>query len=126
MFGFGRKDSPSEDEGFVSHLIELRNRVVQSLIVVLLMFGVCFYFGWHARHGERGLIAQAQRTEEITLARQELARAEAARDAIERRVQGLRGDHVERDQLDERARALLNMVGRDEIVLPYPAGQRLY
>ncbi len=44
MFGFGRKNTPSEDEGFVSHLIELRNRVVQSLVVVFLMFGVCFYF----------------------------------------------------------------------------------
>ena len=44
MFGFGRKDTPSEDEGFVSHLIELRNRVMRALVVVLLMFGVCFYF----------------------------------------------------------------------------------
>ena len=44
MFGFGRKNTPSEDEGFVSHLVELRNRVMQSLVVVLIMFGVCFYF----------------------------------------------------------------------------------
>jgi sec-independent protein translocase protein TatC len=44
MFGFGRKNTPSEDEGFVSHLVELRNRVVQSLVVVVIMFGVCFYF----------------------------------------------------------------------------------
>src|SRR5919107_659214 len=45
MFGwFGRKEAPVEDEGFISHLIELRNRVVQSLVVVFLMFGVCFYF----------------------------------------------------------------------------------
>ncbi len=101
-------------------------RRAKEAVLPLVFIAVCFYFGWHARHGERGLLAHAQRTEEITLARVELARAEAARDAIERRVQGLRGDHVERDQLDERARALLNMVGRDEIVLPYPAGQRLY
>ena len=45
MFGFGRKkNKPEEDEGFISHLVELRNRVVQSLVVVLLMFGACFYF----------------------------------------------------------------------------------
>ncbi len=105
---------------------EALKRRTKEALLPLAFIAVCFYFGWHARHGERGLIAHAQRTEEIALARVDLARAEAARDAIERRVLGLRGDHVERDQLDERARALLNMVGRDEIVLPYPAGQRLY
>ena len=52
--------------------------------------------------------------------------SEADRDAMERRVTGLRSDRVDRDQLDERARALLNMVGRDEIVVPYAPERRLY
>ena len=34
----------SEEESFVSHLVELRNRLIKSLVVVLLVFGVCFYF----------------------------------------------------------------------------------
>ena len=34
----------AEEESLVSHLIELRNRLIKSLIVVLLLFGVCFYF----------------------------------------------------------------------------------
>jgi sec-independent protein translocase protein TatC len=34
----------SQEESFVSHLVELRNRVIRSAIVVLLVFGVCFYF----------------------------------------------------------------------------------
>jgi len=34
----------AEEESFVSHLVELRDRIIRSLIVVLLMFGVCFYF----------------------------------------------------------------------------------
>jgi len=34
----------AEEESFVSHLVELRDRLIRSLIVVLLMFGVCFYF----------------------------------------------------------------------------------
>ena len=33
-----------KEESFVSHLVELRSRIVRSLVVVLLMFGVCFYF----------------------------------------------------------------------------------
>ena len=32
------------EESFVSHLVELRDRVIRALVVVLLMFGVCFYF----------------------------------------------------------------------------------
>jgi sec-independent protein translocase protein TatC len=34
----------SQEESFVSHLVELRNRVIRSAVVVLLVFGVCFYF----------------------------------------------------------------------------------
>jgi len=34
----------SQEESFVSHLVELRDRIIRSLVVVLLMFGVCFYF----------------------------------------------------------------------------------
>jgi cell division protein FtsB len=77
-------------------------------------------------HGERGTIAREQRLADIAAARAELSRAEAERDAIERRVSGLRGERLDRDQLDERARALLNMAGRDEIVVPFPADRRLY
>jgi cell division protein FtsB len=45
---------------------------------------------------------------------------------MERRVQGLRGDRLDRDQLEERARQLLNMIGRDEIVMPYGTERRLF
>ncbi|MGE0801352.1 MAG: twin-arginine translocase subunit TatC [Lautropia sp.] len=49
IFGFGKRKgagdaSVEDDESFVSHLIELRDRVIRSLVVVLLLFGVCFYF----------------------------------------------------------------------------------
>ena len=91
-----------------------------------MFLAVSGYFGWHAMHGERGLIAREQRIADIAAARQVLAEAVAERDAIERRVVGLRGDRLDRDQLDERARSLLGMVGRDEIVVPYGDGRRLY
>lgn len=104
---------------------ELKRRA-KDAVLPLFFIGVCFYFGWHARHGERGLIAFEQRTADIAAARAELARVEAERDAMERRVHGLRGGQLDRDQLDERARALLNMAGRDEIVLPYGPGRSLY
>ncbi|MEI8302732.1 MAG: twin-arginine translocase subunit TatC [Burkholderiales bacterium] len=39
-----KSDDPAQEESFVSHLVELRDRLVKSLIVVLVLFGVCFYF----------------------------------------------------------------------------------
>lgn len=34
----------SQEESFVSHLVELRNRIIRALVVVLVMFGIAFYF----------------------------------------------------------------------------------
>jgi cell division protein FtsB len=103
----------------------LRRRA-RDAVWPLLFIGLCGYFLYHARHGERGLIARDVRRAEIAAAKAELHEIERERDRMERRVAALRGDMVDRDQLDERARALLNMVGRDEIVVPYEPGRRLY
>lgn len=107
-------------------LLSAIKRGLRALVLPALFLSVSSYFAWHAMHGERGLIAREQRLADITAARAELSRAEADRDQIERRVAGLRGERLDRDQLDERARSLLNMVGRDEIVVPYAPGHRLY
>jgi len=34
----------AQEESFVSHLVELRDRLIRSLLVVLVLFFVCFYF----------------------------------------------------------------------------------
>jgi len=107
-------------------LLRFLKRVFNALALPVVFLAVSGYFVWHAMHGERGLIAREHRVADIAAARADLARAEADRDAIERRVSGLRSDRLDRDQLDERARALLNMAGRDEIVVPYPQDRRLY
>ena len=36
--------TPEQEESFVSHLVELRDRMIKSLIVVVALFCVCFYF----------------------------------------------------------------------------------
>ena len=101
-------------------------RSVRDALPPLGFIALCVYFAWHALHGDFGLLARERRLEDIAAAQAVLARAEAERDAMERRVSGLRGDRIDRDQLDERARTLLNLVGKDEIVIPYEAGRRLY
>lgn len=87
---------------------------------------LCGYFAWHSVHGDYGLLAREKRLEDLAMARAVLARAENERDAMERRVAALRGDRIDRDQLDERARMLLNLVGKDELVIPYEPGKRLF
>jgi cell division protein FtsB len=102
-------------------------RAFNVLWVPVVFAGLCWHFAWYAVHGPRvGSLARDAKTAEIATARIELARAEAGRDSMERRVAGLRGDMIDRDQLDERARALLNMVGKDELVAPYGPGRQLF
>ena len=101
-------------------------RRVRDALAPLGFAALCGYFAYHAVHGDFGLDARERRLADIAQARQILARATAGREALERRVDGMRGAQLDRDQLDERARTLLNMVGRDELVIPYEPGRRLY
>lgn len=101
-------------------------RGVKFLAAPVILASVAAFFIWHASHGDRGLIARDQRIAEIAAARSELQQATAEREAAERRVNALRGGQLDRDQLEERARAMLNLTNRDEIVIPYPPGQRLF
>ena len=34
----------NQDESFVSHLVELRDRIIRASVVVVLFFGLCFYY----------------------------------------------------------------------------------
>ena len=67
--------------------------------------------------GERGLIAWLRLTNEIRAAKEEAAEVHAEREALERRVSHLRPESLDRDLLDERARATLNVARPDEIVI---------
>ncbi|MBP0492340.1 septum formation initiator family protein [Roseomonas sp. SG15] len=101
-------------------------RRAQALVLPTIFFALCGYFAHHAIHGTRGLIARDTRNAEISAARIVLAEAEAERDAMERKVAGLRAEHLDRDMLEERARALLNVVAKDEIIVPYAPNRRLF
>lgn len=101
-------------------------RRLRAAALPVLFLACCGYFVWHAIHGERGLNARAVREQQIAEAIVERDRAQSDLAAMERRVQGLRGDRLDRDQLDERARQLLNMVGKDEIVIPYGPERKLF
>ena len=134
---FATVGGPREDRGFgaVSDDFGVGERAgfgvwlmrrLRAAVLPVLFLAMCGYFVWHAVHGERGLLAKEARAAQIAEAVVERDRTRMELAAMERRVQGLRGDRLDRDQLDERARQLLNMVGRDEIVVPYGPERRLF
>lgn len=104
---------------------ELKRRVGTAAGTCLAV-AVVGFFVWHTLQGSRGLIALGAIREQITLAEAELARLEAERDRLEARVSGLRTERLDADALDERARAMLNLAGKDDLVILYGPGGRLY
>jgi cell division protein FtsB len=78
--------------------------------------GAVAYFAYHAHHGDRGLHAKA--TYKVKIAEQEagLAEIRTERAQWERRVQLMRAEAMDRDLLDERARALLNIGHKNDVI----------
>jgi cell division protein FtsB len=107
-------------------LKRLLGRALRAVAVPSILSALTAFFIWHASHGARGLHAKEERIVEIAAARVELAHAVQERESAERRVSALRGTNIDRDQLEERARALLNLTQREEIIIPYPPSQRLF
>jgi len=101
-------------------------RRVGAAVGTVLAVAVVGFFVWHTLQGSRGLIALGAIREQIALAEAELARLEAERDRIELRVSGLRAERLDADALDERARLMLNLSGKDDMVILYGPGGRLY
>jgi len=97
----------------------LRRRI-RPVAVPLLGVAMLSYFGFHAVHGERGLIAWWQLRQDIRIAQAEHEKTAAERQVLERRVRLLRPGHPHPDMLDERARAMLNLIGPDEVLVLTP------
>ncbi len=102
------------------------NRRAKAAIAPLVFLAITGYFGWSATQGNHGLVAFAQRQELLTQADAEHAVALAERDSWERRVAGLRANHLDPDTLDERARAMLNLADPNDVIVPYTAKDRLF
>jgi cell division protein FtsB len=101
-------------------------RRLKALVAPTVFLAVGGFFVWHTIHGERGTLARERRIHDIATAQAGLEAARADHAAVQRRVNGLRADGLDRDQLEERARALLNLSQPGEVVVPYAPGQRLY
>ena len=100
----------------MSILREIRRRS-RLIVGPILGISLCGYFAFHLVEGDRGLVAWARLSQQVRETRATLAETEAERMMLERRVQLLRPEHLDRDMLDEQARATLNLAGPHEIVI---------
>ena len=105
---------------------EMRRRAVHVVgpILGLLVLG---YFLYHSFQGDRGLLAWVQLSQQVeqTTARRDTVAAERKR--LETLVSLLQSEHIDADLLDERARLLVGLGRRDELVIytgQKPAPQR--
>jgi len=83
------------------------------------------FFVWQASIGDRGLNAKAGFETQMAQMTQQLNALQAEKKAWERRVGLMRSDSVDADLLDEEARAMLDRVGKNDLVIfTAPSSQR--
>lgn len=90
-------------------------------LVPVIGFTLCFYFMWPLLQGERSYVRLMALEHEIAAVSGELTQAKAQRVALEKKVVGLRPGSIDRDLLDERARAMLGYRRVEDRVVFQPA-----
>jgi cell division protein FtsB len=84
---------------------------------VILCAVAMLYLGVHAIGGNSGLKSWFAVTGKITKVEQELAVTRAERERLERTVNLLRADSLDRDMLDETARQALGLSHPDDLII---------
>jgi cell division protein FtsB len=101
-------------------------RVVRSVVPPTIFLGIAVYFGWNATQGDHGMQAYQQQLGLLAQAQQVQQDALTEQAAWRRRVNGLKEQSLDTDILDERARAMMNMADRNDIVIPYDRHDPLF
>ncbi|MEM7497970.1 MAG: septum formation initiator family protein [Pseudomonadota bacterium] len=83
----------------------------------VLLLAIALIFAHSALEGQRGLRALHVARAEIVALEVELAEAEAERQEVANLVRRLNPDFLDLDLLDERARDVLGVARRDELVI---------
>ena len=86
-------------------------------LLVLFVYGLAVYFGYHAVVGSRGLLAWRQLNRDIADAQQELTAVRVQRQALEDKVRRLRPDSLDPDLIDELARRHLSLAGPLDVII---------
>jgi cell division protein FtsB len=99
-------------------VVRTRARAILMPLAFYLVLGVASgYLVWGASNGERGRKAREEYAAEMTTLQANFAQLQAQRKSWERRVSSMSSESVDRDLLDEEARAKLDRVGKNDLVI---------
>lgn len=96
---------------------------LRRFILPLGSLAVMAYFGYHSFNGDYGIWSRERMEHEAIGLERELAEIKATRLSLVARAQLLRPESLDPDMIDERARAKLNVVQADELVISVAAVQ---
>ena len=85
--------------------------------IVVVGAALAGYFAFYAVQGDRGLMSLIRDQHRLADARQSLAKVVTEREAIEKRVQGMHGQSLDLDLVDEVARQVLNLSREKDMVI---------
>jgi cell division protein FtsB len=94
-----------------------RRRLYVLFAFHTLAWSASAYFIHSAQTGDRGLVAKREAKAQTDATMVEIAALKSEKAAWERRVSQLSSEKVDRDLLDERTRAMLNVVHRSDVVI---------
>ncbi|MGA2042441.1 MAG: septum formation initiator family protein [Roseiarcus sp.] len=99
-------------------VVRTRLRAILFPLVFYVVLGVASgYLVWDAWNGQRGLKAKAEYAGQTKALGEQLQALRVEREGWERRVALMRSDAVDRDLLDEEARAVLDRVGKNDLLV---------
>ena len=94
-------------------------RIASHIAFHVVVLGLTGFFAWNAYTGDRGLMARKEHKIRIAQLTRQLDELQIERTAAERRVQAIGLAALDKDLLDERARAVLNLAHRTDVVINF-------
>lgn len=96
---------------------------LRSILAPILLYCVSGaiggFFVWHAINGDRGLKVSDEYEKSIAMLQKQLVAKKAERTEWQHRIDLLRGTTIDRDLLEEEARATLDRVRKSDLVIFY-------
>lgn len=96
--------------------VDSRRPAMRRAAAPLLCVLVLFYLGFHAVSGDRGAVAYLKESRRLASLKAELEQVKAEHEAVDNKVRRLSDKSLDLDLLDERARAVLGLAGKNEVV----------
>lgn len=94
-----------------------KNYWARQVGIVIVGASLAGYFAFYAVQGDRGMMSLVRDKHRLAEAQARLAEVRTDREVLERRVQGMRGQSLDLDLVDEVARKVLNLSRQKDMVI---------